>query len=124
MMAGTFSIMGLIRTAIAALLMLAAITPVLAEVGCLEDSFTHMQEAADSHADGAVVEDVTPDNRDRNPTSPPAHCAFNHSAHGFAVTVGAAMDLDPHADRAGYRPLKVRPLIATGPDTPYHPPQA
>ena len=124
MTAGSFSIMGLIRTAIAALLMLAAVTPALAEVGCFEDSFIHMQTAADSHDEGAVAEDATPDEGDRGPTSPPKHCAFNHGAHGFAVPTGAATDLDPHAVRAGYSSLIVRPLVAVAPDTPYHPPQA
>lgn len=124
MTAATLSIGKLIRTAIAVLLMFVAITPALAEVGCLEDSFVHMEAEGDSHGAELVLENPAPNNSDDSQRSAPMHCAFNHGAHGFAVPVVSQVDVESHADREAYLSSIARPLISTVPDGPYHPPQA
>ena len=124
MSGAAFSIGKIIRTALA-VLMMAAFTPALAEVGCLEDSISHMEVAGDAHDEGdQVIENSSPDDGDRGSQPQPAHCAFNHGTHGSAIPVASAADVDHHADREKYLWSIARPLAATTPDGPYHPPQA
>ena len=125
MSGAAFSIGKMIRTALAVLMMLAAFTPALAEVGCLEDSISHIEVAGDAHDEGdQVIENSPPDDRDQRSQPQPAHCAFNHGAHGSAIPVATSAGVEHHADKEKYLWSKARPLGATAPDGPYHPPQA
>lgn len=125
MAAAQLGIGKLIRAALAALLMLAATTPALAEVGCLEDGFSHMQVASNGDGEnGQAIEDGSPSSGDQRSNAQPAHCAFSHSAHGFAVPAASAVDLDSHTDRENFFWSTAGPLVAAAPDRPYHPPQA
>ncbi|PWG01984.1 hypothetical protein [Sphingosinicella humi] len=125
MSGAAFSIGKIIRTALAVLMMLAAFTPALAEVGCLEDSISHMEVAGDAHDEGGqVIENSFPDDGDRGSQPQPAHCAFNHGAHGSAIPVTAATSVDHSTDKETHLWSDARPLTATAPDGPYHPPQA
>ncbi|MGS1016108.1 hypothetical protein [Allosphingosinicella humi] len=125
MAAAQLSIGKLIRAALAALLMLAATTPAFAEVGCLEDGFSHMQLASEGHAEGGqTIENGSPNSGDQRSKAQPAHCAFSHGAHGTVISAATAVDLDPHMDREDFFSSIALPPATNAPDGPYHPPQA
>jgi hypothetical protein len=113
-----------IHAVLTVLLMMVAVTPAFAEIGCLEDSFSHLQSAVD-HDDAAATSDdiASPENGQSQPRQP-MHCAFSHGVHSLAVPAFPAATPDHDDSGSMYPRLAAHVLDSASPDGPYHPPQA
>ena len=114
----------LIRSAAALFIAFAAVTPAVAELGCIDDQAGHSQTAAVYDADGHRLESPTSgqDGDESGGTTP--HCGFSHASHGFAVPPAADGDVSHEDSRQTFETALARPLAAFARDGPYHPPQA
>jgi hypothetical protein len=113
-----------VRAVVALFIAFAAVTPALAELGCIEDEISHSQSAAVYDADGHRLESGTPGQDGDDGASKAPHCGFSHGAHGFAVPADAGGKVAHHVGRQMFETQIVRPLAAFARDGPYHPPQA
>ena len=113
-----------IHAVLTVLLMMVAVTPAFAEIGCLEDSFSHLQSASDHDDQDAAVDDISsPENGQSQPRQP-MHCAFSHGIHSLAVPASPAVTPDHDDSGSTYPRLAAHVLDSASPDGPYHPPQA
>lgn len=114
----------LIRSAAALFIAFAAVTPAVAELGCIDDQAGHSQTAAVYDTDGHRLETPAPrqDGDESGGTAP--HCGFSHASHGFAVPPAADGDVSHEDSRQTFDTALARPLAAFARDGPYHPPQA
>lgn len=111
------------RAVAALLLMVATVTPVLAEIGCAEESVTHLEErlSAGDHAD-ELTSEGQPDDQDEQST-PRGHCGFSHGhCTGILPLSSSAAELPRMV--AAYGLTRAAPLAPTSPDTFERPPNA
>jgi hypothetical protein len=111
----------LVRAMAALLLMAAIVTPALAEIGCAEDSFSHIEESlgAGEHAERLTTDKQSKDQDGQG--APVGHCAFSHGhcAGIPSVSSDAAKLLQP---AALYCSMPTAPLVPTSLGTPERPP--
>lgn len=114
-----------VRAALAALLLLVAVTPAMAESGCFEGCYSSLEASAESsEVVSADIESSIPiDDRQDSP-SQPAHCAFGHNVQNLGIPTSPVLTVE-HRASAGTHILKLasRP---TGfePEGQERPPQA
>ena len=113
-----------VRAVVALFIAFAAVTPALAELGCIEDEISHSQSAAVYDADGHRLESGTPGEDGDDGASKAPHCGFSHGSHGFAVPAASGAKSAHAPCRQIFETQIVRPLAAFARDGPYHPPQA
>ena len=113
-----------VRAVVALFIAFAAVTPALAELGCIEDEIAHSQAPTTYDADGHRLESGAPGEDGDDGAGKAPHCGFSHGAHGFAVPAGSGGKIAHEAGGQMFETQIVRPLAAFARDGPYHPPQA
>ena len=114
----------LLRSAAALLIAFAALTPALAELGCIEDQAGHSQAATVLNDSGHRLEKPTPAQDGEDTGSKSSTCGFSHASHGFAVPPAPCGSVSHNDAGQSFEMTLVRPLAASARDGPYHPPQA
>ena len=113
----------IVGAAFAVLLMLAAVTPAFAELGCFEDRVEHTAEVNFSDADH-VSAPAEPTDDQNGPLGQVKHCAFSHCAHGFAPGSLQNPAANGEYQSVTFPVLEERRTAAAHADGPYHPPRA
>jgi hypothetical protein len=111
------------RAVAALLLMVATVTPALAEIGCAEESLTHLEEGLSAGEHAAELASAGQSDDQDEQSTPRGHCAFSHGhCAGILPVSSRAAELPRMA--AAYGLTRVTPLAPTSPDTSERPPNA
>ena len=109
--------------AFAVLLALAAVTPSMAEVGHVEDAFSHSAEAGSGQI-GIFDQSNTSDDEGQTPPSgEAAHCAFSHCAQLLAGEPGGRQAGQLVVVSPDYAALLPQRPVPPPLDRPEHPPR-
>ena len=112
------------RAAVGLLLMLAAATPSLAEVGCFEDAVRHSREATANSGDFALQAPVD-ESGERGSTSDRApHCSFAHCPHWVPVAPSERAGQAAEYGGQSYPPFLALADSQSAQDGPERPPRA
>lgn len=109
------------RALAALLLTVATVTPALAEIGCAEESLTHLEEGLSTAelADELTSEGQSDDQDEQS--TPRGHCAFSHGhCAGILPVSSGAAELPRMV--AAYGLTRAAPLAPTSPETSERPP--
>lgn len=114
-----------VKAALAALLMLMAVTPVFAEAACLQGCASASEANVDNVAlVGITSENNTPTDDGRDRPSQTNHCAFSHGAHTAKLPAPPVLEVECRAAGDKHVPSLHNPLVATDPDNRERPPRA
>ncbi len=113
-----------VRAVAALFIAFAAVTPALAELGCIEDEIAHSQAPASYDSDGHRLESGTSGEDGDEGAGKAPHCGFSHGSHGFAVPAAVGGKVAHERGGQMFEIQIVRALAAFARDGPYHPPQA
>ena len=114
----------ILGVAFAALLMLAAVTPAFAEVGCLEDRLEHSAEVSEPSFLEQITSAEPEGDEQKALPGQPAHCAFSHCGHAVPPLPLQGADQAAAFPSADYVALQERHVPTSNGDGPYHPPRA
>lgn len=109
--------------AYAVLLALAAVTPSLAEVGHLEDAFSHSAEAGSSETNLFDRSDSPDDKGQVPPPGEAPHCAFSHCAQLLAGEPVGRQTSQLAAASPDYASLLSQRPLPPPSERPEHPPR-
>ena len=116
---------GLLRVALASVLIVTGVSSASAEAECTVTAITsHKVLEPAGNGQAAVVQEPSPEEERQPPGSSPFHCAFSHACNGIAVPAGPATDPRLVVERSDYLMTALAPLGATGPPMAERPPQA
>ncbi|TFI58425.1 hypothetical protein E2493_09830 [Sphingomonas parva] len=113
----------MVRATAALLLMAAIVTPALAEIGCAEESVTHLSEALNAGEHAAEVTAAGQSGDQDNQGMAVGHCAFSHGHCAGLPSVSNATAPSPRV-AAAYGLLRTSALAPASLDTPERPPNA
>ena len=113
----------LVRAVMTVLMMLAAATPSLAELGCLEEGNSRPALTSAATAPSIVSAGHNDADGKTNLAGGVVHCAFSHCVHGVAAVPPEQNGSGDYSAAAYALPVLQRLLDATV-DGPEHPPRA